>query len=82
MGRWWEEEDGSRFERESSESCLYSSHNRHPHALPNPKNSFDDDDAGGGRAGGGYTFHLRAFGLQWRAAVLEAAGRIIAQVCT
>lgn len=43
-------------------------------------NSFDDDDAGGGRAGGGYTFHLRAFGLRWRAAVLEAAGRIIAQV--
>lgn len=41
----------------------------------------DDGESGeGGRAGGGYTFHLKAFTLKWRAAILEAAGRIIAQV--
>lgn len=51
------------------------------HITSNHTHSFDDDDDGAGaRAGGGYTFHLRAFGLRWRAAVLEAAGRVVAQV--
>lgn len=41
---------------------------------------FNDDGGEGGRAGGGYTLHLKAFALKWRASILEAAGRIIAQV--